>query len=260
LFVPGDRPERFEKARAAGADVVIVDLEDAVGIEAKDAARGSIAEFLHIDRPIAVRVNAVDTMWFNEDIAAIAGHPGVTAIVLPKAESAAQVNDVMRRGHDKLQVLPIIESARGFANMSEICSAKGVARVIFGTLDFQVDLGMDADDAELAPFRSGIVLASRLAGIAAPVDGVSTAIHDAALIEADARRGRRLGFGAKLCIHPAQIAAVHLAYAWTQAERTWAEQVLAAVERTNGGAAVVDGKMVDAPVIIKARRIAQSPR
>jgi len=104
-------------------------------------------------------------------------------------------------------------------------------------------------------FRSQIVLASRLAGLATPVDGVSTVLDDPVVIEAEARRGRRFGFGAKLCIHPKQIDAVHRAYAWTVTELAWAERVLQAVEASGGAAVAVDGKMVDMPVILKARRM-----
>ena len=104
-------------------------------------------------------------------------------------------------------------------------------------------------------FRSQIVLASRLAGLATPVDGVSTVLDDPVAIESQARRGRRFGFGAKLCIHPRQVDAVHRAYAWTDAELAWAERVLQAVEASGGAAVAVDGKMVDMPVILKARRM-----
>jgi citrate lyase subunit beta/citryl-CoA lyase len=136
-----------------------------------------------------------------------------------------------------------------------LCTASRVGRIVFGTLDFQIDLGIDGDGEELHLFRSQIVLASRLAGIGAPVDGVSTTIDDAAAIEADARRGRRFGFGGKLCIHPKQLEAVHRAYAWSEAEKTWAARVLQAVEASKGAAVAVDGKMVDLPVILKAQRI-----
>jgi citrate lyase subunit beta/citryl-CoA lyase len=134
-----------------------------------------------------------------------------------------------------------------------LCDAPGIDRLLFGTLDFQVDLGMEATEAELIVFRSGIVLASRLAGLAAPVDGVSTAL-------ADARHGRRLGFGGKLCIHPKQLVAVHRAYAWSEAEYDWAKRVLEAVHASGGAAVAVDGRMVDAPVILKAQRIASTPQ
>jgi citrate lyase subunit beta / citryl-CoA lyase len=260
LFVPGNRPERFEKARAAGADAVILDLEDAVPPEAKVSARVAVSGALDASHPVFVRINSAETEWFADDLAALNAHPGVAGILLPKAESADQIAVVAKAGRDGLEILPIVETARGFSKLAEICAVSGVGRIVFGTLDFQIDLGMDADDVDLLPFRCGIVLASRLAGIAPPVDGVSTTIDDADAIEADARRGRRLGFGAKLCIHPKQIAAVHRAYCWSEAERAWAARVIAAVEQSAGSAVAVDGKMVDAPVIAKARRIAKSSR
>ncbi len=260
LFVPGNRPERFEKAHAAGADAVILDLEDAVQPDEKPAARAAVLAAVSgsgdASRPAWVRINGSDTSWFNDDVAALAGHAGVTGIVLPKAETREQIEAVLAHAHPALSVLPIVETARGFANLAVLCAAPRVGRIVFGTLDFQVDLGIGGDGEELHLFRSQIVLASRLAGIGAPVDGVSTTITDTDAIEADARRGRRFGFGGKLCIHPKQIDAVHRAYAWSEAEQAWAQRVLAAVKTSNGAAVAVDGKMVDMPVILKARRIA----
>jgi citrate lyase subunit beta/citryl-CoA lyase len=260
LFVPGNRPERFAKAHASGAQAVILDLEDAVPPDAKVMARQAIVAALDATRPVYVRINGASTQWFAEDIAALAAHDGVAGILLPKAESAAQIDAVVQRAHPALSVLPVIETARGFAHVDELCGAPRVQRMVFGTLDFQVDLGIEADEAdewELLPFRAGLVLASRLAGLPAPVDGISTVIDDAAAIEAAARRGRRAGFGGKLCIHPRQIDAVHRAYACTDAQRAWAARVLAAVARGEG-VAVVDGRMVDAPVIARATRIMES--
>ena len=255
LFVPGNRPERFEKAHAAGADAVILDLEDAVQPDEKPAAREAILAAANAARPAWVRINGSDTRWFADDIAALAGHPGIAGVVLPKAETQEQVSAVLAHAHATLSVLPIVETARGFANLTLLCAASRVSRIVFGTLDFQIDLGIDGDGEELHPFRSQIVLASRLAGIDAPVDGVSTTIDAAAVIEADARRGRRFGFGGKLCIHPKQIDAVHRAYAWSDADQAWANRVLQAVEASKGAAVAVGGKMVDLPVILKARRI-----
>jgi citrate lyase subunit beta/citryl-CoA lyase len=258
LFVPGNRPERFEKAQAAGADAVILDLEDAVQPDEKPAARAAVLSGVSGDasRPAWVRINGSETPWFNEDIAALAGQADVAGIVLPKAETREQIEAVLAQAHPGLSLLPIVETARGFANLAVLCAAPRVARILFGTLDFQIDLGIDGDGEELDLFRSQIVLASRLAGIGTPVDGVSTTITDTDAIEADARRGRRFGFGGKLCIHPKQIVAVHRAYAWSEADKAWAQRVLAAVETSNGAAVAVDGKMVDMPVILKARRIA----
>ncbi|WP_144137644.1 HpcH/HpaI aldolase/citrate lyase family protein [Paraburkholderia sp. BCC1884] len=257
LFVPGNRSERFEKAHAAGADAVILDLEDAVQPDEKPLAREAVlsAVSTHAVRPAWVRINSPDTTWFGDDVAALVGMAGVAGIVLPKAETREQIEAVLAQAHPSLNVLPIVETARGFANLAVLCAAPRVQRIVFGTLDFQIDLGIDGDAEELDLFRSQIVLASRLAGLGAPVDGVSTSITDTEAIEADARRGRRFGFGGKLCIHPKQIEAVHRAYAWSDADRTWAQRVLTAVEASRGAAVAVDGKMVDMPVILKARRI-----
>jgi citrate lyase subunit beta/citryl-CoA lyase len=260
LFVPGNRPERFAKARAAGADAVIFDLEDAVQPAEKALARDAVVNGLDAAAPVYVRINGAQTAWFADDVAALAAHPGVAGFVLPKAEESASIAAILERAHPALTVSPIIESALGYARLSVLCDAPGIDRLLFGTLDFQVDLGMEATEPELIVFRSGIVLASRLAGLAAPVDGVSTALDDAASIEADARHGRRLGFGGKLCIHPKQLAAVHRAYACSEAEYDWAKRVLEAVHASGGAAVAVDGRMVDAPVILKAERIASTPR
>lgn len=257
LFVPGNRPERFEKARASGADVVILDLEDAVLPAAKAAARAAIIASLDAARPVHVRINGADTSWFADDVATLVAHAGVAGILLPKAESAAQIEALVQGAHPALTVLPIVETARGFIHVDELCVAPRVQRIVFGALDFQVDLGIEAneaDECELLPFRARLVLASRIAGLLAPVDSVTTVIDDIAAVEAAARRGRRAGFGGKLCIHPRQIEAVHRAYAYTDAERDWAARVLAAIAQS-GGVVAVDGRMVDAPVIARARRI-----
>jgi citrate lyase subunit beta/citryl-CoA lyase len=139
--------------------------------------------------------------------------------------------------------------------MRTLAGAPGVERLVFGSIDFQVDLGIDGEGDELLCFRSQLVLVSRLAGIRAPVDGVSTAIDDAATLRADAERARRLGFGAKLCIHPKQVDVVDRAFLPSDAERDWARRVLDAAERAGGAVVAVDGKMVDKPVMLRAQAI-----
>ena len=268
LFVPGNRPERFIKARNAGADAVIFDLEDAVQPAEKALARDAVVNQLDSGAPagvaaplpLYVRINGAQTEWFADDVAALAAHPAVAGLILPKAEDRESIAAIHNRAHAALTVSPIIESAHGYARLDEVCGAVSVDRLMFGTLDFQLDLGMEANDDELIVFRSGVVLASRVAGLAAPVDGVSTAIDDTESVEADARRGKRLGFGGKLCIHPKQLAAVHRAYAWSEAEYDWAKRVLRAVDESGGAAVAVDGRMVDMPVILKAQRIVATPR
>lgn len=254
LFVPGNRPERFDKALASGADCVIVDLEDAVPPAEKALARAAVMGWLSADKPVAVRINSGDSPWFTDDLA-LCALLGVATVVVPKAADPGDIERVISSG--AASVLALIESAQGIAQATMIASMPGVERLMFGHIDFSVDLGIEGDDRELDYFRSQLVLASRLAGIAAPVDGVTTALDDPALLSAEALRGKRFGFGGKLCIHPKQLAGVHAAYLPTDAEVAWATRVLDAAAAAGGAAVAVDGKMVDLPVMIKAERILQ---
>ena len=253
LFVPASRPERFDKALGSGADAVIVDLEDAVAPADKDAARAALAAWLDPAHPVLVRINAADTPWFAADLELLV-RPGVSAVVLPKAEYPDDVVVASRAGGG-LAVLPLIESALGFEQRRALAHADRVERLIFGHIDFQADLNMRATEEELLPFRTALVLASRLAGIAAPIDGVCTAIDDAELLQADALRARRLGFGGKLCIHPRQVAVVNRCFAPSAEEVAWAQRVIAADTASGGAAVAVDGKMVDRPVVLRAQAI-----
>jgi citrate lyase subunit beta/citryl-CoA lyase len=265
LFVPGHRPERFAKALASGADAVIVDLEDAVPLDAKDTARDALlVAWSGLDAAeharLLVRVNPAGTPWHEADLTAVASLSSLGAVMLPKAENPQQVEHAFRASG--VPVLPLIESAEGVGQMDQIARAPGVLRLGLGHIDLQADLGMSCgpDEAELAPIRVALVVASRCAGLPAPVDGVTTATTDADVLARDAQRSRRFGFGAKLCIHPAQVAGVHQALAPTEAECDWARRVLAAEVEARGGAFSVDGKMVDPPVLLLARKILQTSR
>lgn len=256
LFVPADRPERFAKARASGADAVIVDLEDAVAPEAKARARDALALALDASAPLVVRINAAGTPWFEDDLE-LCRHPGVAAVMLPKAEGIDALCTVVETTyHD---VLPIIESARGLHEMENIARVPGVIRLAFGSVDLALDLGIDCApdgaEIELLAFRSQLVLASRLAGLAAPVDGVSTAIDDLQRLQADTERSRRLGFGAKLCIHPKQLASVQAVFTPPPERIDWARRVCKAFASAGGAAVAVDGQMVDLPVVQRARAV-----
>ena len=252
LFVPGNRPERFDKACAAGADAVIVDLEDAVPFADKAAAREAVAAWLSAEKPVLVRINGADTDWFGDDLA-LCRMPGVAGVVLPKAEQAGDIARLRAAG--ATAVLPLIESAAGIEHLRAIAAARGVQRLMFGSIDFQLDLGIPGEREELLFFRSQLVLASRLAGLAAPVDGVSTALDDAERLADDARHARQMGFGAKLCIHPKQVDAVNRCFTPGAHELAWAGRVLEAAARADGAAVALDGKMIDRPVILRAQAI-----
>lgn len=247
LFVPGNRPERFEKAAQSGADAIIIDLEDAVPPELKIAARNSLSA-VDAGIPALVRINALGTAWSQEDQAAVKGR-NFAAVVVPKAEATEPFEDLCR--NLGVPVIALVESARGLADARRLAAIPHVSRLAFGSIDFCADIGCDHDHDALLFARSELVLASRLAGLAAPIDGVTTSIDDEALIRSDARNARRLGFGGKLCIHPRQIRAIQAGFAPDEAEVIWACKVLTGGE----GAVAVDGTMVDEPVRIRARTI-----
>lgn len=260
LFVPGHRPERFGKALASGADAVILDLEDAVPLSSKDEARAAIASawtsLSSSQRArLLVRITPVGTPWHAHDLDLLQQLAGLGAVMLPKAESGRAVANVTQTCPD-LSVLPLLESAEGFAQLDDIARAPQVLRLGLGHIDLQADIGMACgpDETELAPARWALVTATRRARLAPAVDGVTTATNDASALLRDTQRSRRFGFGAKLCIHPNQVAGVHQGFAPTEAEHDWAERVLAAEAEAGGGAFNVDGKMVDAPVLALARQ------
>ncbi|WP_418319945.1 HpcH/HpaI aldolase/citrate lyase family protein [Piscinibacter sakaiensis] len=259
LFVPADRPERYAKARASGADAVIIDLEDAVAAESKLRARDALANALDEAAPVIVRINAADTRWFEDDLA-LCRHPGVAAVMLPKADGIDAVCSAFEACFK--DVLPIIESARGVEESRNIARVPGVVRLAFGSVDLALDLGIDCaadgNEDELLFFRSQVVLASRLGGLDAPVDGVSTTIDANEKLRRAAERARRLGFGAKMCIHPSQVAAVQAAFTPSVELVAWAKRVGEAFSAAGGAAVAVDGQMIDSPLHQRALVILRS--
>lgn len=266
LFVPGNRPDRFAKALASGADAVVLDLEDAVAADAKDDARDAVRAWAGGAAPAeraraVVRTNDLGSPHAARDLAAVAA-AGLTAVMLPKTESARDVAAV-RSAVPDVAVLALVESARGVAAAEEIAGAPGVARLVFGTLDYALDLGLEFEPGSgpgswgasdgLSYAASRLAVASRCAGLPAPVGGVTPQLGDEARLLADLARDRGHGMGAKLCIHPAQVAAVHAALTPTPQAVEHARRVLAA-DATSPGAARLDGRMIDRPVVEAARR------
>ena len=257
LFVPASRPERIPKALAVGADAVIVDLEDAVQESLKVEARAHLDGFLtaNPEARLLVRINAPEHAGHGADIELCGRHAGVIGVLLPKVESAAQVARVAACGKP---VWPIIESARGLLALAEIAGAPGVERLSFGGLDLALDLnlqsGSEGAGRVLDQARYAVLLHSRGAGLAAPLDGVHPAIGDTEGLRASVRLAAGMGFSGALCIHPRQIEVIHQALAPSAEELAWAQRV---IDAGSGGAGAyqVDGQMVDAPVLARAQRL-----
>lgn len=249
LFVPANRPERFVRAAASGADAIVLDLEDAVPADAKDEARRSLrADFT--EHPVVVRVNGIGTAWHQDDVAAAIALP-VAGIMLPKAEMGPGLGRFCAVVGRHLPLIALIESARGLADVREIAALPGIERLSFGSVDFCADLGCAHTREALLSARCELVLASRRAGKLPPLDGVTTSLHDSKLAQEDAHHARDLGFGGKLAIHPSQIGPIRVGLRPDEKEIAWALRVLASAE----GAVAVDGAMVDEPVRVRARAV-----
>ncbi|HLR29610.1 MAG TPA: CoA ester lyase [Paenalcaligenes sp.] len=266
LFVPASRVDRFEKALDTQADAVIIDLEDAVAIDAKAVARDALCDWLEeqstedesLLKRIWVRINPLNSPWGHDDMDALSEfHLG--GWVVPKAENTYDVEQVVTLKPKRTQLALLIETAVGLAHARLLSTLDGVDRLMFGTLDFQLDLDMKCDplETQLNAFRAELTLASRLAGLEAPVDGVTPSTTDTVLLEQSVQQARAYGFGAKLCIHPRQVEGVNRGFMPSAAEHDWAQRVIEANKKHQGAAFSVDGKMVDAPVIALAEQIIQ---
>ncbi|ACI59495.1 HpcH/HpaI aldolase (plasmid) [Rhizobium leguminosarum bv. trifolii WSM2304] len=253
LFVPADRPERFAKAAASGADAVILDLEDAVAPEGKAAARENAARSSTNARTF-IRINPASSDDFPEDVSLLA-RAGFRNVMLSKAETPGELERVVKELGETVTIVPLIETAVGLSNARELAAHRAVPFLAFGSLDFALDLGCEHTHEALRFARQTLVYSSRLARKAAPIDGVTAAIDDAVLINADASEARSLGFAGKLLIHPKQIAPVRQAFQPSETEMRWAKQVLDAVAQNGTKAVKVNGQMVDRPVMSRAERI-----
>jgi citrate lyase subunit beta/citryl-CoA lyase len=276
LFVPGSRPELFEKAMASAADALSFDLEDAVTPDKKDEARRRTSDFLaslgrnHAKLRI-VRVNPVGSPQFAEDVAAVVT-VGTDLVNLPKLESAEEV----RRGVEavtaaekrnglthKIGILVNLESPKGLRFANEIaCAHERVAGVQFGVGDLFAPYRIERHDAALGPVRLAAKMAASEAGVPA-YDTVFVNIADTLGLERDTVAGRRMGYSGKSCIHPSQVAVVNAIYTPRDADIAWAQKVLAAAADPANkglGAFVVDGRMVDEPFFLEARATVELAR
>lgn len=255
LFVPGHKPHLFEKALRSGANEIILDMEDAVPESHKAEARSCIADFLGSGGHAAVRINAVNTADFERDIEALS-RAMPQAVMVPKFENRAVADRIRRSIGADVPIIALIETAVGLINLPELGRAE-IQQAAIGTLDLAHDLGCLPDAEPILAARVQIVIYSRYAEIAPPLDGVTVDFKDPNKTSSDARAARAMGFGGKLCIHPTQVAPVREAFLPTAEEVDWAIRVLALKE---DGLGVVDGEMIDAPVILRAERILAQSR
>ena len=272
LFAPGNHARRVEKCLTLDADAVILDLEDAVAEAEKAATRALVVQALARPRRSLgyVRVNALGTPWALGDFQSVVA-PGVDGIVLPKVESASDLRtgewliDSLERDRglprDSIDLIPIIETAAGFANMAGIAAAaRRARRLAFGAGDFTLDIGLtwSADEGELLPYRSQFVVQSRAAGLEPPLDTVWVSLDDPEGFRRSAQRACSLGFQGKLCIHPDQVPVVNECFRPAPRELAHARRVIEAFEaaQRDGLAAIqVDGQFVDYPIVYRAQRL-----
>lgn len=272
LFAPGNHARRVEKCLTLDADGVILDLEDAVAVSEKAATRALIAEALgRARRPMAyVRINGLTTEYAYGDLVSVV-RPGLDGIVLPKVESASDLKTVdwllgaleQARGLPvgTIDLLPIIETALGFSQIREIAlSGTRARRLAFGAGDLTLDVGLhwSAAETELLPYRSAIVMASRAAGLEAPIDTVWIDLPDTEGFEKSVQTSRALGFQGKCAIHPDQVTTINRVFRPAADELDYARRVVAAfeaAERQKLAAIRVDGRFVDYPIVDKARRV-----
>ena len=274
LFTPANHPRRVEKVFQVGADAVILDLEDAVAVSEKPAARQDVVNAFS-SRPNSatrhyVRVNSIDTPYCEDDIKATVG-PWLDGVVLPKVESRACLNELERMlaaaeaeqgiPVGSLDLMPIIETARGVESAKKIATADSrIKRLAFGGGDYTLDLNYqwEADEAVLAYARAKLSHASRLGDLEPPIDTVVLQIKDNDRFLQSARQGKQFGFGGKLCIHPDQIPLTHEIFTPSEAEIAHARAVVAAFEAAEaaGSASIqLDGYFIDYPIVYKSQRI-----
>ncbi len=272
LFAPGNHPRKVHKVFDVGADAVVLDLEDAVANAEKPSTRAVVLEAMRGPRTCRgyVRVNSFDTPFCYGDVTAVVD-PALDGLLLPKVESAAQLSTIdwlmsqleRERGmlDGTLDLMPIIETGAGMANLDTICAATArVKRLAFGAGDYHLDMNLqwDRDEAALADARGRLVLASRNARMEPPIDTVVIHINDAERFAESAERGRALGFQGKLCIHPNQVVPCNRVFTPSAEAVEHARRVVSAFAQAEavGSASIqLDGYFIDYPIVYKAQRV-----
>lgn len=273
LFAPGNHPRKLEKAFGLGADAVILDLEDAVPPAEKAAARNAVIEAMNRPRTCAgyVRINGLDSEHWRQDVTELVGEAPVDGMVVPKVDSTDDIvraDELISEREDQCGLSPgtitliaLVETARGVEGVMDIAGASPRLRCLaLGGGDYTLDLNYQwtEDEEVLAYARSRLTHATRVAGLEAAIDTVVLEINDDERFRDSARRGRRYGFGGKLCIHPRQVTICNEVFSPTPAELAWAREVLAAFEQAEaaGSASIqVQGQFVDYAIVKRAQRL-----
>ena len=266
LFVPGARPERFEKALAAGPDMICIDLEDAVLPAQKDQARRNATDFLNafgnLAHRIIVRINAIESEWGQKDAAALARLPNAPALVmLPKVTSGADMQSASKVLAEGQGLLPLLESPAAILNADAIAGSSDACRgLMFGGADFSVEMGCGLDwDSLLAARGYLAMVAAKHAKILIDVPYLD--VSDPVGLESETRRVKALGFTAKAAIHPSQVAPIQTVFSPSAEEVARASRIISAFESAGGkGAILVDGRLVDRPVVLAAGKVLAASR
>ena len=269
LFTAGTVKEQLHKSLETRADALIWDLEDAVHPGEKDEARSTIQGVLDsfgelLRRPIFLRVNAVGTQWFEADTK-LATHKAVRGVVLPKAEGAEHI-EATKALANEAEIIAIIETARGLRDMEHTLASGHVSGVALGALDLAVDLGLTLTDSglELLYSRSRIATLARAANVEGIYDSVFPDIEDTSVLRRQAECVKNMGFTGQLAIHPNQLETVHAVYSPSRQEIEWAIRVLQAMDtseqQSGPGVLVLDGRMIDRPVVEQAKRVYELAR
>jgi citrate lyase subunit beta/citryl-CoA lyase len=258
LYAPGDRPHVVAKALAAGADVVVIDLEDAVAPDRKEYARAATAELLSTPPPVPVhvRVNALDGPLAPRDLAAVAALPGLSGLRLPKVTSPEQIIHTAQRSAPATApaLYALLETALAVEHAYAIASAHPALRgIALGEADLRADLGV-REDAGLDWSRSRVVVAARAAGLPPSPQSVHPDIRDLEGLAASCAHGRTLGFLGRAAIHPRQLPIIERAYLPTEQEVEEAETIVKAATTQQGAQALPDGRFIDAAVVAAAQR------
>ncbi len=254
LFVPGDRPERFDKAAASGVDVVVIDLEDAVLPEARAQARVQVASWLRDGHQAVVRVGSMHELAAEVD--AIYA-PGLLGVILPKPAGAVAVAEALTHLVVGVDAIVLVETAHSLHEVEAIATLPRVSRLALGQVDLGIDTGLSFDSLEVAQaVRTRLSLASAVAGLPGPIEGPVMHINDSPAVTSRARQAQLAGMRAMLAIHPGQVAPINKAFSPTASQVAAARSIVeAAAANPDLGAFALDGKLIDRPVIVAAQRV-----